>query len=147
MLESSGMLNEIEYFTRVGQLLDYPFQKDYKEKVKKIVINLIEIASEDNADIISNVLYLDSELNLDIDFTDVNNLINELSDKEKTNNFFENYSIVKLKKHVNKLEKSEILSLFEDHMNSQGGVNSDSTDKSSDTLFTVFLMLSLASNY
>ena len=144
LLESSGILSELEYFSKVGSLLGYTFKEEYKEKINLINKNLINKISREEIDVLNSLLEINQIFEMSEDYSEVKMLVSDLIDNNNTTNFYEWYSIIKSAKHLGIIqEQQDISNLLEKYINPNGGVNGDLEIESSDTLYSTFLMLSL----
>lgn len=141
LLTSSGIINEVEYFSKVGMLLDYPFKEEYKIKLEEISTELINMITRKEVSVLSSIVSLNDIFELNLDEKDIEFIITEAINKNDRDNFYEWYSVIKAAGIIG-IFKKENLDLYK-FLNSNGGVYGDLNNESSGALFSTFLMLSL----
>lgn len=96
LLSSTAIIKNIEYFTRVGLALDYKFDKKYTHVIYQINHKLLKKRVTDkNLDVISSILALNDLLNLNLDVTNIQDILNEEIKTLDKHDFFTAYSLLK----------------------------------------------------
>ncbi|BAB07708.1 BH3989 [Halalkalibacterium halodurans C-125] len=146
ILNISGLLNEIEYASKLAALIDYKFNEEYIDKMYTILAEANELSiSEFTLDSFTQVVSMNEFFDFQLfSIEEVESYISKILKTKDELNFYDVYNILKVAKLYN-FDEGEIEQLMQSYINENGGINTVPS-VNSDTLHTTFLYIYIMSN-
>ncbi len=149
LYQSSGIFQELESIVLCSELIQYDLDDDVKSLMKDIIEQNLPYVTGNDADAIQHFIMIDKVMGFElINKEELNvELVTFLEENKSSLDFVSLYQILRSIKHLGLEEPDFDKKYAEPFMNEGGSVNMEINDNDSDSLFLIYLYISLLNNY